>query len=111
MLQNVNISDKHLLQLVSEAVVNNREHNEKLAQHNKDLKVKKIETDENQYSPLLQFEYLNQLAVFCSEILEIKQTLPRRTFQRCPNCTKSKYTHCFVCGSDDNKKSACPHKD
>ena len=46
-LQNVNISDEHLLQLVSEVVVNNRERNETLAQHKKDLKVNKIETDEN----------------------------------------------------------------
>ena len=46
-LQNVNISDEHLLQLVSEVVVNNSERNEKLAQHKKDLKVNKIETDEN----------------------------------------------------------------
>ena len=42
MLQYVNISDKHLFQLVSEAVVNNSKHNEKLAQHKKDLKVNKI---------------------------------------------------------------------
>ena len=47
MLQNVNISDEHLLQLVSEAVVNNSERNETLALHKKDLKVNKIETDEN----------------------------------------------------------------
>ena len=46
-LQNVNISDEHLLQLVSEAVVNNSERNETLALHKKDLKVNKIETDEN----------------------------------------------------------------
>ena len=117
-LQNVNISDEYLFQLVSEAVVNNSERNEKIAQHKKDLKVNKIETDENQDNPLLtelrkiQFEQSNQLAAFRSEILEIKQTLPRRTFQRCPNCTvtKSKCIHCFVCGSDDHKKSTCPHK-
>ena len=86
-LQNVNISDEHLLQLVSEAVVNNSERDEKLAQHKKDLKVNKIETDEAQDNPLLtelrkiQFEHSNQLAAFRSEILEIKQTLPRSTFQ------------------------------
>ena len=95
------------------------------------MKVNKIETDENQANPLLtelrkiQFEHSNQLATFCSEILEIKQavshghasgskqTLTPRIYQRCPNCTatKSKCTHCFVCGSDNHKKSACPHKD
>ena len=119
MLQNVNISDEHLLQLVSEAVVNNSERNAKLAQHKKDLKVNKIEADENQDNPLLaelrknQFEQSNQLVAFRSGILEIKQTLPHRTFQRCPNSTvtKSKSTHCFLCGSDNHKKSVCPHKD
>ena len=128
MLQNVNISDEHL-QLVSEAVANNSECNEKLAQQ-KGLKINKTETDENQDNPLLtelrkiQFDHSNHLVAFRSEILEIKQavshghasgskTLPRRTFQRCPNCTvtKSKCTHCFVCGSDDHKKSTCPQKD
>ena len=65
LLQNVNISDEHLLQLVSEAVVNNSERNEKLVQHKNDLKVSKIETDENQDNPLLtelrkiQFEHSN----------------------------------------------------
>ena len=119
MLQNVNISDEHLFQLDSEAIVNNSERNEKLTQHEKDLKVSKTESDENQDNPLLmelrkiQFEHSNQLAAFRSEVLEIKQTLPRRTFHRCPNCTvtKSKCIHCFVCGSDDHKKSVCPHKD
>ena len=62
-LQNVNISDEHLLQLISEAVINNSERNEKLAQHKRDLKVNKIETDENQDNHLLmelkniQFKY------------------------------------------------------
>ena len=113
MFQNVNITEKHVLQLVSEAVVNNGEHNEKLAGCKKDLKVNKIETDENHDNPFLtelrkiQCEHLNQLAAFCSEILEIKQalihinasvlkqTFPCRTFQRCSNCTvmKSKSTH------------------
>ena len=66
MLQNVNISDEHLLQLVSEAVVNNSERNEKLVESEKDLKVNKIETDENQDNSLLtklrkiQFEHLNK---------------------------------------------------
>ena len=116
-LQNVNISDEHLLQLLSEAIVNNSERNEKLPQHKKDLKVSKTESDENQRNPLLmelrkiQFEHSNQPAAFRSEILEIKQavshdnasgsnqTLRRRIFQRYPNCTvtKSKCTHCFVC--------------
>ena len=79
--KNVNISDEHLLQLVSEAVVNKSENNEKLRQHRKDLKVNKTETDENHKNPLLtelrkiRFEYSNQLAAFCSEILEIKQTV------------------------------------
>ena len=80
MLKNVNISDEHLL-LVSEAVVNNSERNEKLAQHEKDLNVNKIETDENRDNPLLtklrkiQFEHSNQLAAFRSETLEIKQAV------------------------------------
>ena len=39
--------DKDLLQLVSEAVVNNSKRNEKLAQHKMDLKINKIEIDEN----------------------------------------------------------------
>ena len=43
-LLNVNISDEQLLQLISEAVVNNRERNEKLAQRKKDLKMNKKET-------------------------------------------------------------------
>ena len=65
LLQNVNLSDEHLLQLVSEAVVNNSERNEKLVQHKNDLKVSKIESDENQDNPLLtelrkiQFEHSN----------------------------------------------------
>ena len=52
-LQNVNISDKHLLQLISETVVSNSKCNEKLVQHKKNLKVNKIETDKNQDHPLL----------------------------------------------------------
>ena len=83
------------------------------------MKVNKIEADENQDNPLLaelrkiQFEQSNQPVAFRSGILEIKQTLPHRTFQGCPNSTvtKSKCTHCFLCGSDNHKKSACPHKD
>ena len=65
MLQNVNISDEHLFQLDSEAIVNNSERNEKLTQHEKDLKVSKTESDENQDNPLLmelrkiQFEHSN----------------------------------------------------
>ena len=129
-LQNINISDEQLLQYVSEAVVNNSERNEKLAQSKKDLRIHQIDTDQNQGNPLLtelrktQSEYSNQLATFHSEILQIKQavshghdsgskqTLPRRAV-RCPNCTvtKARCTHCFVCGSEDHKKSACPHKD
>ena len=129
-LQNINISDEHLLQYVSEAVVNNSERNEKLAQSKKDLRINQINTDQNQDNPLLtelrkiQSERSNQLAAFRSEILQIKQavshghdsgtkqTLPRRAF-KCPNCTvtKARCTHCFACGSEDHKKSACPHKD
>ena len=129
-LQNTKISDEHLLQYVSEAVVNNSERNEKLAQSKKELRINQIDTEQNQDNPLLaeirkiQSEHSNQLAAFRSEILQIKQavshghdsgskhTLPRRAF-RCPNCTvtKAKCTHCFVCGSEDHKKSACPHKD
>ena len=77
-LQNVNISDEYLLRLISEAVINNSERNEKLAQHKRDLKKNKVETDENQDNHLLmelkniQFEHSNQLAAFRSEILEIK---------------------------------------
>ena len=128
MLQNINISDEHHLQLVSEAVVNSSKHNEKLAQHKNNLKVNKTETDENQDNSFLiklrkiQFAHLNQLGAFCSEILEIKQptshghasgskqTLTHRTFQSYLNCTviKSKCTHCFVCSSGVYKKSACP---
>ena len=80
-LKNVDISDKHLLPLVSAAVVNKSEHNEKLVQRKKDLKVHKVETDENQDNPLLtklrkiQFEHLNQLAAFRCETLEIKQAV------------------------------------
>ena len=79
MLQNVNISDEHL-QLVSEAVANNSECNEKLAQQ-KGLKVNKTETDENQDNPLLtelrkiQFDHSNHLVAFRFEILEIKQAV------------------------------------
>lgn len=42
-----------------------------------------------------------------------EQTLPHRNFQRCPNCTvtKLKCAHCFVCGSEDLRKSVCPYKD
>ena len=42
-----------------------------------------------------------------------EQTLPSINFQRCPNCTatKSKCTHCFAYGSEDHRKSVCPHKD
>lgn len=129
-LQNVNISDEHLLKYVSEAVVNNCERNEKLAQSKKDLRINQINTDQEQDNPLLveirkiQSEHSNQMAAFRSEILQIKQAvshghasgskqdLPRRAF-RCPNCTvtKARCTHCFVCGSADHKKSACPHKD
>ena len=125
-LQNVSISDELLIQLVSEAVVNNSERTEKLAQHKKNLKVNKTEADENPENPLpaelrkIQFEHSNQLGAFRSEILEIKQavsqgyasgseqTFPGRIFQRCPNCTvtKSKSTHCFVCGSDDHRKDS-----
>lgn len=129
-LQNVNISDEHLLQHVSEVVVNNSERNEKLAQSKKDMRINQINTDPPQDNPLLveirkiQSEHSDQMAAFRSEILQIKQAvshghasdskqgLPRRAF-RCPNCTvtKSRCTHCFVCGSADHKKSACPHKD
>ena len=49
----VNISEEHLLQLVSEAVVNKSEHNEKLRQHRKDLKINKTETDKNQENTFL----------------------------------------------------------
>ena len=54
-LQNVSISDKYLLQLVSEAVVNNSGRNEKLAQHKKDSKVDKTEIDENQDNGTMLF--------------------------------------------------------
>ena len=41
-----------------------------------------------------------------------EKTLPSKNFQRCRNCTatKSKFTHCFVCGSDDHRNSVCPHE-
>ena len=80
-LQNINISDEHLLQYVSEAVVNNSERNEKLAQLKKDLRINQINTDQNQDNPLLtelrkiQSEHSNQLAAFRSEILQIKQAV------------------------------------
>ena len=94
------------------------------------MRINQINTDQNQDNPLLtelrkiQSEHSNQLTAFRSEILQIKQgvshghasgskqTLPRRAF-RCSNCTvtKGRCTHCFACGSEDHKKSACPHKD
>ena len=77
-IRNNNIRNdlRHVLhQYVSEAVVNNSERNEKLAQSKKDLRINQIDTDQNQDCPLLtelrkiQSEHSNQLAAFRSEIL------------------------------------------
>ena len=52
-------------------------------------------------------------AVRHSHASGFEQTLTNRNFQRCPSCTatKSKRTHCFVCGSEDHRKSVSLHKD
>ena len=118
-LEDNKISDENLLQIVSEAVVNDTERHEKLLKEKKELKVNKVETVDNLLLDeirAMKLEHSNELAAFRAEILQIKEAVNsndfrRKRVRRCPNCTvtKSNCSHCFVCGSSDHQKSACPH--
>ena len=121
-LENNKISDEHLLQIVSEAVVNDSERHEKHSKEKKETKVNKIDNVDN---PLLneiraiKLEQSTELSAFHAEILQIKEAVNsrndfrRKRVRRCPNCTvtKSYCSHCFVCGSSEHQKSVCPHYD
>ena len=121
-LENNKISDKHLLQIVSETVVNDSERHEKLSKEKRETKVNKID---NVGNPLLneiramKLEHSTKVAAFRAEILQIKEAVNSRNdfhgkrVRRCPNCTvtKSNCSHCFVCGSSEHQKSLCPHYD
>ena len=80
-LENNKISDEHLLQIVSEGVVNDSERHEKLSKKKKETKVNEID---NADSPLLneikaiKLEHSTELAAFRAEILQIKETLNSR---------------------------------
>ena len=80
-LENNKISDEHLLQIVSESVVNDSERHEKLSKEKKETKVNKIDNADN---PLLneikaiKLEHSTELAAFRAEILQIKETLNSR---------------------------------
>ena len=121
-LENNKISDEHLLQIVSEAVVNDSERHEKLSKEKRETKVNKIDKVDN---PLpnevraMKLEHSTELAAFRAEIRRIKEGVNsrndfcRKYVRRCPNCTvtKSNCSHCFVCGSSEHQKSVCPHYD
>ena len=74
-LENNKVSDEHLLQIVSEAVVNDSECHEKLSKEKRETKVNKIDNVDN---PLLneiramKLEHSTELAAFRAEILQIK---------------------------------------
>ena len=80
-MENNKISDEHLLQIVSEVVVNDSERHEKLSKEKKETKVNEID---NVDSPLLneikaiKLEHSTDLAAFRAEILQIKETLNSR---------------------------------
>ena len=80
-LENNKISGKHLLQIVSEAVVNDSERHEKLSKEKKEIKVNKIDNVDN---PLLneiraiKLEQSTELVAFCVEILQIKKAVNSR---------------------------------
>ena len=85
-LENNKISDEHLLQIVSEGVVNDSERHEKLSKEKKETKVNEID---NADSPLLneikaiKLEHSTELAAFRAEILQIKEALnSRNDFRR-----------------------------
>ena len=85
-LENNKISDEHLLQIVSEGVVNDSERHEKLSKEKKETKVNKIDNADN---PLLneikaiKLEHSTELAAFRAEILQIKEALnSRNDFRR-----------------------------
>ena len=67
----------------------------------------------------IKSEHSTELAAFRAEILQIKEAVnPRNDFRRkrvkrCPNCTvsKSNRSHCFACGSSEEKKSVYRHND
>ena len=70
------ISDEHLLQIVSEAVVNDSERHEKLSQEKKQKKVNEIDNLDN--TPLneiraIKLKHSTKLAAFCAEIFQIKK--------------------------------------
>ena len=121
-LENNKTSDEHLLQIVSEAAVNDSEHHEQLSKEKKKTKVNKIDNADN---PLLneiaamKLEHSTELAAFHAEILQLKEAMNLRNdfhqkrVRRCPNYTFAKFNclHCFVCGSSEHQKSVCPHYD
>ena len=121
-LESNKISDEHLLQIVSKAVVNDSERHEKLLKEKGETKVNKIDNVDN---PLLnetramKLEHSTGLATFRAEILQMKEAVNsrndfcRKRVRRCPNCTvtKSNCSHCFVSGSFEHQKSVCPYCD
>ena len=113
-LEKNKISDEHLLQIVSEAVVNDSERHEKLSQEKKQKKVNEIDNLDN--TPLneiraIKLKHSTKLAAFCAEIFQIKKGVNLRNnfcqkrIRRCPNCTvtKSNCSYCFVCGSSEHQ--------
>ena len=121
-LENNKISGEHLLQIVSEAVVNDSERHERLSKERKETKVNKIDNVDNSLLDeirAMKLEHSTELAAFRAEILQIKEAVSsrndfrRKCVRRCPNCTvtESNCSHCFVCGSSDHQKSVCPHYD
>ena len=121
-LENNETSDEYLLQIVSEAVVNDSERHEKLLKEKKETKVNKTGNADN---PLLnkivalKLEHATKLAAFHAEILQLKEAMNLRNdfhqkrVRRCPNYTFAKFNclHCFVWGSSEHQKSVCPHYD
>ena len=70
-LENNKISDEHLLQIVSEAVVNDSELCEKLLKEKKEKKVNKIDNEIRG----IKLEQSTELASFHAEILQIKEAV------------------------------------